>query len=377
VSRYLVTRPALPPLERYVDALREVWTTRQLSNGGPFHQQLEADLAAYLDVPYVSLFSNGTAALVAALSVAIPDVAPGDEIITTPYTFVATTQAAMSLGLRPRFVDVAPGSVNLDPRLVASEITPRTRGILPVSCYGMADGLAEIDRIGADRGIPVILDAAHAFGARTGCASVTAFGRMSALSLHATKLFHTGEGGAVVSHTAADHEALRRHRNFGYVDEEDIPETGTNAKMSELSAALGVTLLPRMGDELAARRRLARQYAERLAPIPGLRVLTPVDDDEYNNAYLPIVVEDGAGVTRDGLYAELRERGVFVRRYFHPLVTDFEFLRVRGLGGGGWPHARELSARVLCLPLEGTLQDRDVDAIVDEIRALVAPRVLG
>lgn len=371
MPRYLVSRPALPPLDEYVDALRDIWSARWLTNGGAFHERLEAELAAWLDVPFVSLFSSGTAALTAALRIALPRIAPGDEVITTPYTFVATTQSLVALGLRPRFVDIADGSVNLDPALVRAAVTDRTRAILPVTCYGMADGIADIDRIGAELGIPVVVDAAHAFGARTEGRSVASSGRFAALSLHATKLFHTAEGGAVVSHTAEDADALRRYRNFGYVDEEDIPEHGTNAKMSELSAALGVTLLPHIGRELDTRRRLARHYARRLADVPGVQVLAPVQDDGHNNAYLPIAVGPDAAVSRDELYRALTERGVFARRYFYPLVTDFEFVRDLGLAEGEFPRARDLASRVLCLPLEGTLETADIDVIVDEIRAIL------
>jgi dTDP-4-amino-4,6-dideoxygalactose transaminase len=364
--RFVVGRPMLPPLEEYVELLRELWRTRCLTNAGAFHERLERELAEELGVPHVTLFANGTSALVAALRVAIPDARPGDEVVTTPYTFVATTQAVLALGLRPVFADIVPGTPNLDPVAAARCVTSRTRAILPVHSYGVAADTAALERLSADRGVPLVYDAAHTFGARHAGRSLAAHGRMSVLSLHATKLFHTAEGGAVISHSDADREALTRWRNFGYVDEEIIPDLGTNAKLDELSAALGVALLPHLDEELRVRRRLARRYSERLSTLPGIEVLAPVESDDHNNAYFPVVVGDDAPVSRDGLLARLRERGIVARRYFFPLVTDFAFARAAGLGGV-FPHAARLSERVLCLPLHGMLSEDDVDEIVSAV----------
>ncbi|HET8928740.1 MAG TPA: DegT/DnrJ/EryC1/StrS family aminotransferase [Microbacterium sp.] len=369
--QYLVTRPLMPPLENVLPALADMWDDQWLTNGGEFHAELERRLAAWLGVPHIALFANGTLALAGALRVALGPAAPGDEVITTPYTFVATAQAIELAGYTPRFVDIAPGSPNLDPAAVSAATGPRTRGVMPVHCYGIAADTRAFERYSARTGVPVVYDAAHAFGARHDGAPLPAHGRLAALSFHATKIFHTAEGGGVVAHTADDYAALARLRNFGITGQGITVDWGMNAKMSELSAALGLQVLPLVADEISRRGTIARGYAAGLADLPGIRVLGPIDDPGHNHAYLPVVLDDAAPLARDELHDALAEHGIRTRRYFHPLLTEMPYFLERG-HGGAFPHAERLSRSILCLPLYGRLTDHDVQTIVAAVRAAVA-----
>ncbi|WP_396656411.1 DegT/DnrJ/EryC1/StrS family aminotransferase [Microbacterium sp.] len=364
--QYLVTRPLMPPLESVLPALAEMWDDQWLTNGGAFHAELERRLAEWLGVRHVALFANGTLALAGALRVALGAPEPGDEVITTPYTFVATAQAIELAGYTPRFVDIEPDSPNLDPAAVAAATGPRTRGVMPVHCYGIPADTRAFDRYTRRTGIPVVYDAAHAFGARHDGAALAAHGRLSALSFHATKIFHTAEGGGVVAHTPEDHAALARLRNFGITGQGITVDWGVNAKMSELSAALGLQVLPLVADEIARRGEIARRCATGLADLPGLRVLGPIEDAGHNHAYLPVLVDDASTLSRDELHDALAERGVHARRYFHPLLTDMPYFVERG-HRGAFPHAQRLSSRILCLPLHGRLTDADLQTILERI----------
>lgn len=365
--QYLVTRPLMPPLESVLPALAEMWDDQWLTNGGAFHTELEQRLAEWLGVPHVALFANGTLALAGALRVALGPAAPGDEVITTPYTFVATAQAIELAGYTPRFVDVAADSPNLDPDRVRAETGPRTRGVMPVHCYGIAADTRAFERYSAETGVPVVYDAAHAFGARHDGRPLPAHGRLAALSFHATKIFHTAEGGGVVAHTAEDHAALTRLRNFGITGQGITVDWGLNAKMSELSAALGLQVLPLVAEEIARRGEIVRRYVAGLEGLPGIHVLGPVEDPGHNHAYLPVLLDSDAPLSRDGLHDALAESGIRTRRYFHPLLTEMPYFVARG-HGGAFPHAERLSRRILCLPLYGRLTDRDVQTIVGAVR---------
>lgn len=372
--QYLVTRPLMPSLESVLPALTEIWDDQWLTNGGAFHAELEKRLAEWLEVPHVTLFANGTLALAGALRVALGPAAPGDEVITTPYTFVATAQAIELAGYTPRFVDIAPDSPNLDPDAVVAATGPRTRGVMPVHCYGIPADTAAFERYSRRTGVPVIYDAAHAFGARHDGAALAAHGHLSALSFHATKIFHTAEGGGVVAHTAEDHAALARLRNFGITGQGITVDWGMNAKMSELSAALGLQVLPLVADEIARRGEIARLYAAGFADIAGIRVLGHIHDPGHNHGYLPVIVDDDAALTRDELHDALEARGIRARRYFHPLLTEMPYYTSRG-HRGSFPNAERLSRSILCLPLYGALTDIDVQTIVRAVRGAMADPV--
>lgn len=355
-----VTQPHLPPLEEFLPLLQQVWDSRQLTNGGPFHQRFEAALAQHLGVPHVSLFTNATIALVTALQ----SLRIGGEVITTPYSFVATAHALLWNGITPVFVDIDPVTLNLDPTQVEAAITPRTTAILPVHCYGTPCDTEALERIATDYDLKVIYDAAHAFGVRRGGRSVLAHGDLSVLSFHATKVFNTFEGGAIVSPDARRKQHIDHLKNFGFVNETTVVATGINGKMSEFNAALGLLQLQHVDAAIARRTAIAERYRAHLAQVPGIRLLDPPADANQNHGYFPVLVGDAFPLSRDALYQHLRQHGVLTRRYFHPLISDFPMYRgLPSADPARLPVARDASRRVLCLPIYPALADADVDRI--------------
>ncbi|GAP37528.1 aminotransferase, DegT/DnrJ/EryC1/StrS family [Piscinibacter sakaiensis] len=364
-----VTRPELPPLEEFLPYLREIWDTRVLSNNGPFHQRFEAALAEHLGVPQISLFANATLALVTALQA----LRITGEVITTPYSFVATAHSLMWNGIKPVFVDIDPVTLNLDPRQVEAAITPATTAILPIHCYGTPCDVAALQRIADDYDLKLIYDAAHAFGVQRlengRPRSVLNHGDLSVLSFHATKVFNTFEGGAIISPDAKTKQRIDHLKNFGFVNETTVVATGINGKMSEFNAALGLLQLGHVDAAIRRRGAIEARYRAHLAGVPGLRLLEPLPDTVPNHSYFPVLIGPDFGTPRDAVYEALKAARVMSRRYFYPLISDFPMYR--GLPSADpqrLPVARAVSDQVLCLPIYPSLDDAEVDRVAGLLR---------
>ena len=352
-----VSSPLLPELDDFIPYLRTIWQSKRLTNAGPFHQAFEQALADYLGVEHLSLFNNGTTALMASLQALAID----GEVITTPYTFAATAHALVWNRLTPVFVDIDPQTFNLDPAAIEAAITPRTRAILPVHCYGVPCDVDAIGEIARRYGLRVIYDAAHAFAVRDGQGSVLRHGDMSILSLHATKVFNTFEGGAIISPTLETKRLVDQLRNFGFVDETTVVTCGINGKMNEISAALGLLQLTQIDAALHKRATLDALYRKRLACVPGITLCR----EAANHGYFPILIEDAYPLSRDQLYDAFRQQQIFTRRYFYPLVTDMAAYRQHQQAGvAALPVANHVSQRVICLPLHPDLSLNDVERVL-------------
>jgi dTDP-4-amino-4,6-dideoxygalactose transaminase len=356
-----VTQPFLPPLEEFIPYLEKIWDSKTLTNCGPFHHQLEQALCEYLGVEHLALFTNGTVALVTALQA----LRISGEVITTPYSFVATAHSLLWNGIKPVFVDVDPDTLNMDPAKIEAAITPQTTAIMPVHCYGHPCDVEAIQKIADNYNLKVIYDAAHAFGVRgQDGQSILRHGDLSVLSFHATKVFNTFEGGAIVCHDAKTKLRIDQLKNFGSVNELTVVAPGINGKMSEINAAFGLLQLKHVDGAIARRREIDARYRELLDPVAGIHCLQPSGEQAANYAYFPILVGNEYPENREALYHRLRENNIITRRYFHPLISDFPMYR-------GLPSARHdnvaiaanASARVLCLPLYPALSDAEVDNI--------------
>jgi dTDP-4-amino-4,6-dideoxygalactose transaminase len=360
-----VTRPFLPPLEEFLPYLESIWESRWLTNAGPFHERLESDLARHLGVDHLALFTNGTIGLVTALQA----LRITGEVITTPYSFVATAHSLLWNNIRPVFVDVDPITCNLDPALVEAAITPQTTAILAVHCYGTPCDVAALQDLADKYNLKIIYDAAHAFRVSLGNESVLRHGDLSVLSFHATKVFHTFEGGAIVCPDAKTKQRIDFLKNFGFADEVTIVAAGINGKMSEIQAAMGLAQLPHIEELIRLRGEVDATYRRELANVPGITL--PPDPVGFtpNYSYFPIFVETGYGITRDGLYDRLRQQNIFARRYFYPLISDMPMYR--GLASASpenLPQARRLADRVLCLPIYPDLPSDDLRRTIDLIK---------
>lgn len=356
-----VTSPLMPPLAAFLPYLEKIWESRQLTNSGPFHQEFERRLADYLGVEHLSLFANGTLALVTALQA----LRVSGEVITTPYTFAATAHALLWNNLKPVFVDIDPITCNLDPDRIEEAITPATTAIVPVHCYGLPADVDRIERIADTYGLKVIYDAAHAFGVRQNGASILSHGDLSILSFHATKVFNTFEGGAIVCPDAKIKQRIDYLKNFGFADEVTIVAPGINGKMNEFEAAFGLLQLEHIDAALEERARIYRRYARAIEGIDGLAQFAIPAGLQWNNAYCPILVEDDYPLGRDELYEVFRAKGIMVRRYFYPLVSTFPMYR--GLASADparLPIAVRTAARVLCLPIYPGLPADSLEEIV-------------
>lgn len=363
-----VNRPFLPPLEDLVPLLERIWATRILTNNGPFHVELEARLRAFFGVDQVSLTTNGMLALTTAIDAAGLE----GEVITTPYSFVATTHAVKMGRLTPVFVDIRPDDLNIDAERIEAAITPRTTAIVAVHCYGNPCQVDRIEEIGRRRNLRVIYDAAHAFGVRFRGRSLLSWGDYAALSFHATKAFNTFEGGAIVSASAGGKAAADAIRNFGIANEVDIPEIGTNAKMSEFNAALGLLQLDRFEDVRAARRTVDGRYRAALRDVAGVVPLALPADVTPNYSYFPVLIGVEYPETRDELYERLRANGIFSRRYFYPLLAGLPMYRdLPSASRDNLPVANDAADRILCLPIYPDLASEDQDRII----ALIADKV--
>ena len=360
-----VTQPFLPPLQEFIPYLEKIWDSKILTNGGPFHEQLEQALCGYLGVKHISLFTNGTIALVTALQA----LRITGEVITTPYSFVATAHSLLWNGIKPVFVDVEPATLNLDPARIEAAITPHTTAIMPVHCYGQPCDMDAIQAIADTYNLKVIYDAAHAFGVQCHCGSVLNHGDLSVLSFHATKVFNTFEGGAIISPDAKTKLRIDRLKNFGYVDETTVVAPGINGKMSEISAAFGLLQLKHVEQALARRKTIDAAYREALKDVPGIRCLSGPALVVANYSYFPVLVEPAYVLSRDGLYEALKAQGIYARRYFYPLITDFPMYRdLPSAHRDNLPVAAAASQDVICLPMYPALTPEDVERVVSVIR---------
>lgn len=368
-DRILVTRSSMPPFEEYVEEIRPLWESRWLTNAGTEHARLEQALGDYFGIANVALFANGHLALECALEALRLGEDGRNEVITTPYTFASTTNAIVRCGLKPVFADVKSDDFTLDPAQIERLVTPRTCAILPVHVYGNLCDVDAIQAIADKFDLKVVYDAAHAFGVRRGGVSAASFGDASMFSFHATKVFHTVEGGAVCFRDSALRHELEVWRNFGTDHETgEVMHAGGNAKLDEFRAAMGVCSLRHVGEWIASRGKVEKRYRERLADVPGVRLIDPQPGVEQNHIYMPVVFEDAFGATRDEVFDALAARGIGARRYFYPLTSEFQCYQ-HTLDLGDTPIARDVASRVLTLPMYEELALGDVDRICDIVVA--------
>lgn len=355
-----MTQPSLPPLEEFIPYLHKIWNNKVLTNNGPFHQELEAALCQFLGVEHISLFTNGTIALVTALQA----LRVSGEVITTPYSFVATAHSLLWNNLKPVFVDIDPVSYNIDPSKIEAAITPETSAILPVHCYGNPCDVEAIKTIADTYGLKVIYDAAHAFGVKYKGQSVLRYGDLSVLSFHATKVFNTFEGGAIIAPDAETKQRIDFLKNFGFADEVTVTAPGINGKMSEVNAAFGLVQLRHVANAIARRKEVEAWYRAGLSDIPGILCAPLPRDSEGNGSYFPIMVTDRYSLTRDALYELLKLEGFFGRRYFFPLISNMPMYRTMSSASAeNLKVANRLADQVLCLPIYPDLDRGSVDAI--------------
>ena len=358
-----VTSPLLPNLDDFTDSLKEIWESKWITNNGQFHQKLEAALAEYLKVPYVSLFTNGTLPLLTALQA----LRITGEVITTPYSFVATTHALWWNGIKPVFVDINPSTGNIDPKKIEAAITPRTTAILPVHVYGKPCDTEAIQAIADKYGLKVIYDAAHAFGVEVNGESLLNAGDMSTLSFHATKVFNTIEGGAMVMHDEKTKQRIDYLKNFGFANEVEVVGPGINSKMDEIRSAYGLLNLKQVDAAIAARQKVAVAYREALRNVDGISFWDDMLGVRHNYSYFPIFVDAKKyGMTRDELYMKMKDQGVWGRRYFYPLISEFS--TYRGLESSrpeNLPNAHMMADTVICLPMHHALREEEINRIID------------
>jgi len=357
-----VTSPLLPNLDEFTDSLKEIWESKWITNNGQFHQKLEAALAEYLKVPYVSLFTNGTLPLLTALQA----LRITGEVITTPYSFVATTHALWWNGIKPVFVDIDPSTGNIDPQKIEAAITPRTTAILPVHVYGKPCDTEAIQAIADKYGLKVIYDAAHAFGVEVNGESLLNAGDMSTLSFHATKVFNTIEGGAMVMHDEKTKQRIDYLKNFGFANEVEVVGPGINSKMDEIRSAYGLLNLKQVDAAIAARQKVALAYRNALRDVDGISFWDDMPGVRHNYSYFPIFVDaEKYGMTRDELYIKMKDQGVWGRRYFYPLISEFS--TYRGLDSShpeNLPNAHRMADTVICLPMHHALTEAEIDKII-------------
>lgn len=360
-----VAQPELPPLRDFLPLLEQIWDSKILTNGGPFHQQLETALCEYLGVNHLSLCSNGTLGLVIALQA----LGVSGEVITTPYSFVATAHSLLWNGLQPVFVDIDPETLNLDPACIEAAVTDRTSAILAVHCYGRPCDVNAIQNIAERYKLKVIYDAAHAFGVGDSQGgSLLAHGDLSVLSFHATKVFHTFEGGAIICPDAQTKHHIDCLKNFGFIDETTVIEPGINGKMSEINAAIGLLQLRNLDASFSKRRKIDAAYREGLQGISGIRCHFAGKSSASNFSYFPILIDKRYSLTRDELYTKLRANGIFARRYFYPLIANFPMYKnMPSAMEKNLPLANEAASQVLCLPIYSSLSMENVKKIVNII----------
>lgn len=362
----LVTRPFLPPLEEFHEYLKDIWTGRWLTNNGPFHKELEHKLCEYLQIKYISLFSNGTLALITALQA----LRITGEVITTPYSFVASTHSLWWNNIKPVFVDIDPNTLNLDPKKIEAAITPHTTAILPVHVYGNPCDVYHIKEIADTYGLKVIYDACHTFGVTINDIPVLHFGDLSVMSFHATKVYTTFEGGAIICHNEATKKRIDNLKNFGFAGETTVMAPGINAKMNEVQAAMGLLQLKYIDRAIAKRKKIADQYRQGLKGVVGLSCLEDIPGVRHCYPYFPVFIDNEKyGKTRDAVYEELKNHNIFGRRYFYPLISQFPTYRaIESAKPGKMPVAEKMTEKVICLPIYPDLAPDTVNEIIFAIR---------
>lgn len=365
-KKITVTSPLLPDLKEFEKLLEDIWNRKWLTNNGYYHQQLEKALTEYLGVEYLSLFTNGTLPLITALQ----ELRITGEVITTPYSFVATTHSIWWNGIKPVFVDVEEETGNIDPKKVEAAITPHTTAIMPVHVYGNPCHVEELKRIADEYGLKIIYDAAHAFGVQINGKSVLEAGDISTLSFHATKVYNTVEGGALICHDAATKDRIDHLKNFGFSNETTVVAPGINSKMDELRAAYGLLNLKQVDKAIENRKHIAELYRSGLKNIQGVRFINDIPGVKHNYAYFPIFIEESHyGMSRDSLYEMLKTHNIFGRRYFYPLISNFPTYRgYESAKIDNLPVANRLADQVLCLPIYADLADEDVERVVKCVR---------
>ncbi|MGD9991921.1 MAG: DegT/DnrJ/EryC1/StrS family aminotransferase [Salinivirgaceae bacterium] len=364
-KKITVTQPFMPPLEEFQPYLQKIWENKWLTNNGEFHQQLEQELCEYLGVKYISLFANGALALMTALQC----LRITGEVITTPFSFVATTHSLWWNNIKPVFVDIDPVYGNLDPDKIEAAITPQTTALMPVHVYGNPCQHDKIQRIAETYNLKLIYDAAHAFNVRQNGQSILNWGDLSVLSFHATKVFNTFEGGAIVCHDATTKKRIDDLKNFGIHDEVTVVAPGINAKMNEVQAAFGLLQLKYMDESIAKRKALAEVYRKELRGVKGLRFQSDRDGVLHNYSYFPVFISEDYPLSRDALYEKLKEKQVFTRRYFYPLISDFSTYRaLPSAHPDNLPVAKRLAEQVLCLPIYPDLGIEEVENICSRIK---------
>ena len=360
-----VTSPLLPDLSEFSSVLQTIWDSRWITNNGSFHKQLEEALCSYLKVPYISLFTNGTLPLLTALQA----LRITGEVITTPYSFVATTHSIWWNGCRPVFVDIDPATGNIDPDRIEAAITPKTTAIMPVHVYGKPCDTKRIQEVADKYGLRVIYDAAHAFGVEVDGESILTAGDISTLSFHATKVFNTVEGGAMVMHSAEMKKRIDYLKNFGFANEVEVVGPGINSKMDEVRAAYGLLNLKQVDAAIKARQQVAIRYRAALKDVEGITFFEDMPGVRHNYSYFPIFVDaEKYGMPRDELYFKMKENGVLGRRYFYPLISTFS--TYRGLPSAAkenLPQAHKMADSVICLPMHHALSEEDIHRILIEV----------
>ena len=361
-----VTSPLLPDLDEFNEMLKEIWASKWVTNMGQFHKQLEQALCEYLKVPYISLFTNGTLPLLTALQA----LRITGEVITTPYSFVATTHSIWWNGCKPVFVDIEEETCGIDPDKIEAAITPKTTAIMPVHCYGKPVKMKRIQEIADKYGLKVIYDAAHAFGVEVDGESVLNAGDMSTLSFHATKVYNTLEGGALVMHDEQTKKRIDYLKNFGFAGETEVVAPGINSKVDEVRSAYGLLNLKQVDAAIANRQKVAKKYREALRNIPGIRFFDDMPGVRHNYSYFPIFINaEEFGQTRDELYFKMRERGVLGRRYFYPLISTFStYCGLPSATPENLPVATKIANEVICLPMHHELNEEDIDRILNFFR---------
>lgn len=364
-NKITVTSPLLPSLDEFIPYLQDIWDRKWLTNNGHYHQELEKALCEYLKVPYISLFTNGTLPLICALQA----LRITGEVITTPFSFVATTHSLWWNGIKPVFVDIEPDTCDIDPEKIESAITPKTTAIMPVHVYGKPCNTDRIQEIADKYGLKVIYDAAHAFGVEVNGKSILKAGDMSTLSFHATKVYNTIEGGALVCHDEQTKKRIDYLKNFGFADETTVIAPGINGKMDEIRSAYGLLNLKQVDKAIEARCRIAMEYRKGLKDREGIRVLEDLPGVRHNYSYFPIFIDaEKYGMTRDELYFKMKEQNILGRRYFYPLISEFS--TYRGLDSARFenlPVASRIADSVICLPMHHELNHENIEQILSLI----------
>ena len=360
-----VTSPLLPNLQDFEKCLEDIFQRKWLTNNGHYHKELEKALSEYLGVPYLSLFTNGTLPLITALQA----LRITGEVITTPYSFTATTHSIWWNNLKPVFVDVDEKTGNIDVNKIEAAITPNTTAIMPVHVYGTPCDTKRIQEIADIYGLKVIYDAAHAFGVTVNGKSILEAGDMSTLSFHATKVYNTVEGGALICRDEATKKRIDYLKNFGFADEVTVVAPGINSKMDELRSAWGLLNLKQVDDAIERRKKVAEMYKVALNDVAGIRYLDDIDGVRHNYSYFPIfITEKEYGMSRDALYAKLKENNILGRRYFYPLISNFPVYRgLESARKENLPVANKLAEQVLCLPMYADLTDEDVERVLQVV----------